>query len=244
MDLKQRTKEIIKDIKKRHKLTSEKLGKRIGFSKEVLYNYAKLRNVPNAQFIGNLCKEFNVNPVWILTGRGDRYTELEALYKPETVSFLAKPPIVEYPEDLKVDPDEVVLVPMIEAHLDAGGGAFVLSEKAKEYYYFRRDRLKRYATSRSNIVLMVVQGDSMAPTIQTNDIVMIDRGRTVIHNGCIFALGVGESILIKRINLKASGDVQVISDNKTEYPPYDIHLSELRILGQVIWYARHLVSGE
>ncbi len=46
---------------------------------------------------------------------------------------------------------------------------------------------------------------------------------------------------IKRLESRGE-TVRIISDNK-EYEPYDMHHSEIRIIGQVVWYARHLVWG-
>ena len=83
---------------------------------------------------------------------------------------------------------------MAEAHLDAGGGAFVLSEKMKKRLAFRREWVSRIATGVKNLVLMQVRGDSMEPTIFSGDVVMVDKGRKRNHQGCIFALGVDHTI--------------------------------------------------
>jgi phage repressor protein C with HTH and peptisase S24 domain len=37
------------------------------------------------------------------------------------------------------------------------------------------------------------------------------------------------------------GRVRVISENRDEYPPYEVDQADLRIIGQVIWFARELV---
>jgi len=147
-------------------------------------------------------------------------------------------------------------VPMAEAHLSAGGGAFVFSESFKDLYAFRKDWLKRIATGKNNLVLMRIIGDSMEPTIKDGDMVMIDRGRTRILSGMIYAIGVGDTINIKRaigvgdtINIKriealSAETIRIISDNKADYPPYEKPVDQIRILGQVIWSARQYVREE
>ena len=72
----------------------------------------------------------------------------------------------------------------------------------------------------------------------------IDLGRRRLHGGRIYAIGVGDAIMMKRLELMTDRSVRVISDNKATYPPYEIDLTELRILGQVIWYARQLVRPD
>lgn len=149
-----------------------------------------------------------------------------------------EPPLI--PQQGSLEPEHFHLVPLAAAHLSAGGGAFVLSERFKDFYAFRKDWLRRVATSPSNIVLMIVSGHSMEATIADGDIVMIDIGRTRVHDGFVYALGQGETIAIKRLENLPGDVLRVISDNKAEYPPYTAHMRDIRIIGQVIWFAREL----
>lgn len=172
---------------------------------------------------------------WLLIGRGDRQgVKVKEVAEALLGGTKSEPP----------DPDEFDWVPMAEAHLNAGGGAFVLSERMKELYAFRKVWLRKVATAVKNVVLMMVEGDSMIPTIAPGDVVMIDRGRSRLKSGLIYALGIDDTIIIKRLELMASGQICVISDNRAEYPPYEANPASIRILGQVIWYARQLVREE
>jgi phage repressor protein C with HTH and peptisase S24 domain len=153
-------------------------------------------------------------------------------------------PAVVIPRWENPDLDYYDFIPMAEAHLSTGGGAFVLSESVKNYFAFRKDWLRKVATSVRNLVLMNVRGHSMEPTIQEGDTVLIDTGRKRIYDGCIYALGQGETVVIKRLELLAGMRVRIISDNRTEFPPYEVPLRDLRILGQIIWYARELIKRD
>ena len=128
------------------------------------------------------------------------------------------------------------LIPLTKAELSAGGGAFVISEDKSDLYAFRKDWLYNKASSTNNVVLMPVRGDSMEPIIIDGDVVMIDKGRKSVHDGYIYALGIGETISIKRLNLLPNGCCRVRSDNP-EFESYEVDLKEIRILGQVIWRA-------
>ena len=68
-------------------------------------------------------------------------------------------------------------------------------------------------------------------------------GRQRIYNGSIYAVGMNETILLKKLEPLPGGKVRVISDNRDEYPPYVADAAAVRIIGQVVWYARHLLRG-
>jgi phage repressor protein C with HTH and peptisase S24 domain len=151
-----------------------------------------------------IAQGYGLNTDWLLTGKG-----------PETrdgwVSYQFK----------GVSGDEFDLVPMAETKLNAGGGSVVISENFKESYAFRKDWISRIATSRNNIFLMQVEGDSMEPLIADGDTVMIDAGRKTIHTGRIYALGVSDAIMVKRLELLPDGQIRIISVNPA-YSPYVI----------------------
>ena len=103
-------------------------------------------------------------------------------------------------------------------------------------FAFRKSWLKRKASSSKNVALMPVRGDSMEPIIIDGDVVMIDKGRRRVHDGYIYALGIGETVSIKRLYILPNGRCRVRSDNP-EFESYEVDLKEIRILGQVIWRA-------
>ena len=140
--------------------------------------------------------------------------------------------------------DDFGYVPMAETRLSAGDGAFVLSERTGDLFAFRKRWLRRMASSPANLLLMVVNGDSMSATIKDGDCVLLDTGRKHIYDGNIYALRLDDTIVIKRLSLRPENKVLIISDNKDEYPPYESLAKDIQVLGQIIWIARNLVSGK
>jgi len=153
-------------------------------------------------------------------------------------------PSVLIPQRELADPSYFDYVPMAEAHLSAGGGAFVLSEQMGEMYSFRKEWLRRVASSPRNVVLMNVRGDSMAPTIKNGDSVLIDTGRRHVYDGNIYALRLDETIVIKRLSLLPGNRIMILSDNKAEHPPYNAEAKEVQVIGQVVWLARALMQTD
>jgi phage repressor protein C with HTH and peptisase S24 domain len=72
----------------------------------------------------------------------------------------------------------------------------------------------------------------MSPTIQDGDFVMVDTGRKRLYDGYEYALAVGDNISIKRLGRLAEGRIRVISDNRVEYPPHEIHPNNLRAIAR------------
>ena len=118
----------------------------------------------------------------------------------------------------------------------------MLSENMEDYYAFRKNWLSRVATSPSRLVLMRINGNSMSPTLEDSDTVMIDTGRRDIKEGMIYALRVDHSVMIKRLSFRVGGKVLIISDNRHDYDPYEAPMKDLHILGQVIFFCRTFVS--
>lgn len=213
---------------------SKALADRFGVSPNTLRKYLEGGGSPNADFVVAVCRHYSVSPAWLLLGEGPREYDPAHIYisDPEEGLRLAAP---------AADPDDYDLVPLVDAHLSAGDGAFVLSEQATAYYAFRRAWMRSVAASARTLVLLHVFGESMQPTIKHGDTVMIDTARRQLLDGGIFAIRIDHTILVKRLSFRPGGRIRVVSDNR-ECEPYEIAADELHILGQVIWHCRVLVN--
>jgi phage repressor protein C with HTH and peptisase S24 domain len=195
----------------------------VGVSKNTIANYENNERQPNHGFLLKILEVHpGVNPTWLMTGEGPMYKDHTA------------------PQP-KRDDSLFDLIPMVEAELSAGGGAFVQSEDVKGQYAFRKDWVRRVASGPKDMVLMRVVGDSMAPTIQARDTVMIDTGRKKIIEGEIYALRYDHTVMIKRLSFRPGGKIQIISDNR-EYQPYEADIQDIHIIGQVIFFSRVLIQ--
>lgn len=135
------------------------------------------------------------------------------------------------------------MIPMVEARLSAGPGSLETSGEYERTYAFRSDFLHRKGNPR-DMVLMRVEGDSMQPEIMHNDVVLIDRSKTQIRLGRIFAVGFEEAIYLKRIDM-LPGKIVLKSANPA-YPPVELDIREqqgdsFRVIGQVLWSGREYV---
>jgi len=206
---------------RREKLKDSQAGlaKKIGVSKTSIQNYESGK-IPNGEHIIKLAKALNCSIDWLLTGQN----------LPD-----------QHQSNQNPEPNNFGYIPMAEAHLSAGDGAVVLTEEIKNYYAFRKEFLRNITNNIEKLILMRVKGDSMIGIIEDGDVVMIDMSKTRIIDGYIYAIGLDDSILIKKLKPRPENKVLVISENNHEFNNFLINKSDLRIIGQVIWLAHQFV---
>ena len=65
--------ERIKKVRKTMKLTQEQFGERIGITGSSCSTIESGKNKPSIQTIKSICREFDVNETWLLTGEGEMF---------------------------------------------------------------------------------------------------------------------------------------------------------------------------
>ncbi|PIE67843.1 MAG: transcriptional regulator [Deltaproteobacteria bacterium] len=131
-------------------------------------------------------------------------------------------------------------VPKVQARLCAGAGSFEIGAQIDEHYSFQSAWLHRKG-SKDQMVLMDVFGNSMSPEIKDGDTVLIDQSQTRIYAGTVYAVGVEDTIMVKRIE-KHPRKLVLLSDNKEYAPIYlaDDEMDRVRIIGKVLWICREM----
>lgn len=85
-------------------ISMEKFGEKIGISKQSVYKIEKGENNPSDQTLKLICKEFNIDPFWLESGKGDMFTAI-----PETI-------IDELVDEFKLDDyDRLIIKTYVEA---------------------------------------------------------------------------------------------------------------------------------
>ena len=108
------------------------------------------------------------------------------------------------------------------------------------YCLFEREWL-RHKGQADKMVLMDIFGNSMEPELKNGDTVLIDGSQKDILAGLLYAVGIDDTIMVKRVE-KYPGKLMLRSDNK-EYAPIMIDgkdMKGVRIIGKVVWVCRNL----
>ncbi len=201
--------------------SQSELARELGINRSGITHARKKNHIPD-NWIIKLYRQFKMNPEWIETGQG------AVFYK---VSGSDNDSENELGSQFRT-------IPKVTARLSAGTGSFECGQEISEYLSFPRAWLSRKGSAAS-MVAMEVFGQSMEPTIREGDTVLIDQSQTRIMAGAIYAVGVDDTILVKRLE-KHPDTLVLCSDNK-DFPPIrlDVHaMDKVRILGRVIWSCR------
>ena len=205
---------------------------------------------------------FSVNIRWLLTGKGEMFLNENGpkfvqnqyngsqnqQYQANTINIgslseLTPPELKEDKErDIELNDLRLSLIPMVEAKLSAGGGSFLTSDEIKGYYAFRQDFLRQISVDPNKAVLMKVMGDSMSPLIDEDDTVLVDLMDKSLIEGKIYAIGYGETILVKRIELRFPDQIALKSEN-TKYSDMVISQEDFyrsAVIGRIKWLAKIL----
>lgn len=137
--------------------------------------------------------------------------------------------------------DQLDLVGIAQIDAQYGmGETFLQHHIEQEVKYFPRDWVQAITDSPpERLVWARGWGDSMAPTIQPTDLIMIDLSQTKVREqDVIWAAAVGDMGMIKRLRVRADG-VTILSDNPNVSDDYATH-DEIHIVGRVIFIGRRL----
>lgn len=140
------------------------------------------------------------------------------------------------PEDLPTG--VFAIVSRVSVALSAGSGSFIEGEMDLPPLAFRDDWIrKKNVTSRSNLCICDVSGDSMYPYLEHGDAVLIDIGQQEVQDNEVYAIRYGDELRIKRLSKRFDGGLIIISDNK-DYPTESISANEaqhITIIGRKLW---------
>lgn len=141
-----------------------------------------------------------------------------------------------------VDGGETAQLLRLDLSLPMGPGATVddyVEEEPVEFDLGYIGAITRTPVHRLRLARGV--GDSMMPTLLSNDEVLIDTTQNaLLHSDRIYACAINGGAAIKRLRpIEGGKRILVISDNKT-IEPYPVDAREVLIWGRVIRFAREV----
>ena len=115
----------------------------------------------------------------------------------------------------------------------AGGGAEIFDENFATISIDEKIMHNMVGLGNTELEAIHVDGESMEPTLQDGSIVFVDRTQTNINKNGIFIASTTGGLFIKRIQQRADGMIELISDNSI-YPSQAVHPDEVTIVGKVV----------
>lgn len=140
--------------------------------------------------------------------------------------------------------EDYIYVPRYDVRAGAGAGAVIESERVVDHLAFKNNWVSNVlGVSGKNLALITTVGDSMHPTLQNGDLVLLDTSRSKVEGDAIYCFRDGDgNLMIKRIQRLPDGVIVVISDNK-EYKQYSLvgeKAESLAVVGRVVWFGRQI----
>lgn len=206
-----------------------------GIHETGLHRYIRGDNLPSLEAIQRLAEGGGVSLNWLLFGEGEMVPGARA------GSAVAGAPLKKSPKT--VEPD-YAFIPVFEIRAGAGHGVVIDDEHVVDTLAFKRAWVrKELGASPADLVLIYVQGESMEPTLREGDVILLNRAAisSPPREG-IYALRIGNNLLVKRLQALPSGVIQATSDNRA-YGPLDLsseYSENWEIIGRVVWVGRRI----
>ncbi len=139
------------------------------------------------------------------------------------------------------DVGEIVEITKLDLSLPMGPGATVDDYIEEEPVLFDLGYVRGFTrTPPQRLRIARGVGDSMFPTLNSNDLVWIDSTQTNLNQqDRVWAVSINGAAAIKRLRSLKEGRVLVISDNPA-IDNYEVGADEIRIGGRVIRFSRDL----
>ena len=213
MSIMQRVHELLKYSKK----SQGAFAREIGTSPQTFSAWVSGRNQPSVAMILRMSKALEVSPTWLLTGEED-------------ADYRGSPDSRKYVKIHQMD----LFHKVDERIYDA-----VVNTAPVKMIQVGHNWVQRFCPSvdESDISLLGVRGNSMEPTLNDGDFVLLDRSVCHVFTDSIYAFISDGDLFIKRLQRVGNKEIRVISDNP-RYEAYSVDTEEFRknytIIGRVV----------
>lgn len=132
--------------------------------------------------------------------------------------------------------EDYTFVPFLKDFAFIGGAG---CEEGSDYNGFQlpfgKATLRRMGVMAENVFCCTLEGDSMEPRIPDGATIAVDKGRTAIKDGDIYAFVQGGLYRVKYLYKMPGGKVRLRSQNEEEHPEETASLEDIQIVGRVFW---------
>lgn len=134
--------------------------------------------------------------------------------------------------------EDFVAIPRLSIAVAAGPGQFAGNESPFDNFGFSGRWLRDNGFDPKMLSSVTVEGDSMEPLLRDGDEILVDRSPGPLRDG-VHVVRMGETLMVKRLSRAGQGRVSLLSQNLA-YPPLDVSLGEIEVIGRVVWKSGRL----
>ena len=146
-------------------------------------------------------------------------------------------------QNIQAVTDDCINIPVLGGvTASMGYGVTVYNEQQTASYSISKKLASDLGINPSQTEMIFAQGDSMLPTIDGGDSLLIDHSRKEIHDGKIYCVRIEGQLYAKRLQKIPPDTIRVVSDND-KYRSFEIDLSQkidydFEVIGEVRWWGR------
>ena len=129
-------------------------------------------------------------------------------------------------------------IPRLSLAAAAGPGQFANDEAPFDNFGFSGRWLRENGFDPKMLSALSVEGDSMEPLLRHGDEILVDRGSRFERDG-VHVVRMGDTLMVKRLASAGAGRIALLSQNLA-YPPVEVSLDEVEVLGRVVWKSGRL----
>lgn len=139
--------------------------------------------------------------------------------------------------------DDCINIPVLgEVSASMGYGVTVYNEMQTATYSISKKLANDLGVCSSQTEIIFAQGDSMLPTIEGGDSLLVDHSRKDIYDGKIYCVRIEGQLYAKRLQKIPPNTIVVVSDN-TKYRSFEIELNaspdyDFEVIGEIRWWGR------
>lgn len=227
----------LKNCRSRLKMTLPEMASRLNVSTTTIVNYETGRRMPDVDFLIDFAEVSGVSLIYWLWLRVDASTSAGAAKAKALLDT-----IVDAYGSLSAQQDKpFVSLPLYDIKDAANAAsASVQGLVTDEMLQFSTTWIKRELNATpSDLFLILVDDESMEPTLRPGDTILLDRRATRPDREGVYILKMNGVPMVKRLQILPGGIVKVVSDNPA-YETFTIRMSDINdqdfaILGRVVW---------
>lgn len=204
-----------------------RISKEFRVSVETARKWLSGESIPATKRIPSIADWLGVRGEWLLTGQG----QMEAAGT--AAGAVQMPPLA--------GRADVVDVPVMNAAGSMGGGLLAPEHDAiVDHMRLATEWIRRNLTAVSrpaNLAVLTAYGDSMTPTFNSGDMLLVDTGVADLKLDAVYVLDRDGELFIKRVQRRMDGALVIRSDNPLyeSFVMQESELARLRVLGRVVW---------
>ena len=207
----------IEEFRRRLRLIMQQFGsvadlaRAVGVSDNAIYKWVSGRGQPSMLSLVHLARAARVSIEWLATGHDSSRGETTKEQADEYVPPVRNP---------------------ARASISRGSAQ---SRQIVDYLAFKEEWVRRCLDSDpQNIMLLEAMSNSMSPTIEEGDLMLVDLQDPHFRFDGVYMLRFGGELAVRRVQRRPDGKLIVRSDNPA-YEPAIASAESINIVGHVIW---------